>query len=99
MLPGLTGNYIFDFKLNNMYLEIITPEKKLFTGEIKLVQVPGTKGSFEILNNHAPIISTLEKGEIKIKDPEGENSFFEIDGGVIEAKSNNIIILAELPSE
>lgn len=79
-----------------MHLEIITPEKKLFEGEITLIQVPGTKGLFEILNNHAPIISTLEGGKIKIKDPEGETSFFEIQGGVIEAKSNNIIVLAEV---
>ena len=43
-----------------MHLEIITPARKLFTGEVKLVQVPGSKGSFEILNNHAPIISTLD---------------------------------------
>ena len=78
-----------------MHLEIITPEKKLFTGEVKLVQVPGTLGSFEILNNHAPIISTLDEGKIKIIRPEGETTFFEISGGVIEAKQNNIIILAE----
>lgn len=79
-----------------MHLEIITPEKKLFSGEIKLLQVPGSKGSFEILKNHAPIISTLEGGQIKVKDPQGEISYFEIQGGVIEAKSNNIIVLAEV---
>ena len=78
-----------------MHLEIITPEKKLFTGEVKLVQVPGSSGSFEILNNHAPIISTLDEGKIKIISPEGETKFFDIGGGVIEAKQNNIIILAE----
>jgi F-type H+-transporting ATPase subunit epsilon len=79
-----------------MHLEIITPEKKLFEGEVNLIQVPGTKGLFEILNNHAPIISTLEGGKIKIKDLEDEISYFEIEGGVIEAKSNNIIVLAEV---
>jgi len=79
-----------------MQLEIITPGKQLFAGEIKLVQVPGSGGLFEILNNHAPIISTLDKGKIKIENPEGEKSFFEIEGGVIEAKSNHIIILAEV---
>lgn len=78
-----------------MHLEIITPEKKLFTGEVKLVQVPGSSGSFEILTNHAPIISTLDVGKIKIINPEGETKFFDIGGGVIEAKQNNIIILAE----
>ena len=79
-----------------MQLEIITPEKKLFSGEVNLVQVPGTKGSFEILNNHAPIISTLENGVIKVKDPEGNLSNFEIQSGVIEAKENHIIVLAEV---
>ena len=78
-----------------MHLEIITPEKKLFAGEIKLLKVPGTKGSFEILKNHAPIISTLEKGSVKIVNPEGIQTTFDIGGGVIEAKENNIIILAE----
>ena len=79
-----------------MHLEIITPKKKLFSGEVSLVQVPGKKGSFEILNNHAPIISTLEKGVIKMKSGEGEITNFEIQGGVIEAKANNIIVLAEI---
>jgi F-type H+-transporting ATPase subunit epsilon len=78
-----------------MYLEIITPEKKLFAGEIKLIKVPGTKGSFEILKNHAPIISTLEKGIVKIISPEGSETFINIGGGVIEAKENKIILLAE----
>jgi len=79
-----------------MQLDIITPEKKIYTGEIKLVQVPGSKGSFEILNNHAPIISTLENGEIKIIDLQDRKIYFDISGGVIEVNQNKIIILAEL---
>jgi len=79
-----------------MQLEIITPEKKIYTGEIKLVQVPGSKGSFEVLKNHAPIISTLEKGAIKIIDLQDRVVFFDINGGVIEVNQNKIIILAEL---
>ena len=78
-----------------MLLEIIAPDQELFSGEVDLVQVPGSKGSFEILRNHAPIISTLEKGRIKIVDQKGSISFFEVDGGVIEAKNNKIIVLAE----
>ena len=78
-----------------MYLEIITPEKKLFNGEVDLVQVPGTKGSFEILNNHAPIISTLDPGNIKITKSHGGTDLFQINGGIIEVKNNKIIILAE----
>jgi F-type H+-transporting ATPase subunit epsilon len=78
-----------------MLLEIIAPDKKLYSGEVDLVQVPGSKGSFEILKNHAPIISTLEQGRIKIVDQKGATSFFDVDGGVIEAKNNKIIVLAE----
>ncbi len=78
-----------------MLLEIISPDKKLYSGEADLIQVPGSKGSFEILKNHAPIISTLEKGQIKIVSHDGNKTIFDIDGGVIEAKNNKIIILAE----
>ncbi len=78
-----------------MNLQIITPDKKVFDGEVKLVQVPGSIGSFQILNNHAPIISTLEKGNVKIIDGHDKTSFIPIGGGVIEVKHNKIIILAE----
>lgn len=78
-----------------MYLEIITPDKKVFEGEVNLIQLPGSKGRFEILKNHAPIISTLEKGTIKIQDKKNKEHFFEVDGGVIENKSNKIIVLVE----
>ena len=78
-----------------MLLEIIAPDQELYSGDVDLVQVPGSKGSFEILRNHAPIISTLEQGRIKIVDQKGLTTFFEVDGGVIEAKNNKIIVLAE----
>lgn len=77
-----------------MKLEIITPEKRLFDGSIKLVQVPGTKGSFEVLKNHAPIISTLTRGNIKVITEQGIEENFEILSGIIEVKANNISILA-----
>jgi F-type H+-transporting ATPase subunit epsilon len=78
-----------------MLLEIIAPDKNLYSGEVDLVQVPGSKGSFEILRNHAPIISTLEQGQIRIVDQKGGTTLFDVDGGVIEAKNNKIIVLAE----
>jgi len=78
-----------------MNLQIITPDKKVFDGEVKLVQVPGSKGSFQILKNHAPIISTLDPGDVKIIDAGDKTSFISIGGGVIEVKNNKIIILAE----
>jgi F-type H+-transporting ATPase subunit epsilon len=77
-----------------MYLEIITPDKKVFSGKIDSVQVPGSKGSFAVLEYHAPIISTLEKGRVKVEG-RGTETFFEISGGTIEVKDNNVIILAE----
>lgn len=78
-----------------MHIEIITPEKLLFAGEIKLVKLPGTLGSFEIMENHAPIISTLTKGKIKVKDKNGILTYFEINGGLIEASNNQINVLVE----
>ena len=78
-----------------MLLEIITPDKKIFSGEVKLIKVPGSKGTFEILKNHAPIISTLDKGTIKVIGLDDKEQFFEINGGVIENKANKIIVLAE----
>jgi F-type H+-transporting ATPase subunit epsilon len=77
-----------------MYLEIITPDKKVFAGKVNVVQVPGSKGLFEVLEYHAPIISTLERGRVKIVEGNTE-SFFQIQGGVIEVKDNHVIILAE----
>ena len=78
-----------------MFLEIITPDKKVFAGEVKLIQLPGTKGAFEILQNHAPIISTLDKGKIKYTDMNNQTSYVEVSGGVVETKDNKIIVLAE----
>ncbi|MBU0764255.1 MAG: ATP synthase F1 subunit epsilon [Bacteroidetes bacterium] len=78
-----------------MYLEIITPDKKIFEGTIRLIQLPGSLGSFEILRNHAPIISTLDEGTIKVIDENNREVFFGISGGVIETTENKIIVLAE----
>jgi len=78
-----------------MRLEILTPDKTVFEGEVSSVSVPGTSGSFEILKDHAPIISTLEDGKVIIRGAnKGENTFF-IKGGVVEALNNKIMVLAE----
>lgn len=79
-----------------MKLEIITPEKRLFEGPVKLVQVPGAKGSFEILNNHAPVISTLNRGKIKVIGENDSTQYFDIVSGIVEVKANIITILAVL---
>lgn len=77
-----------------MTLEILTPDKKVFSGEATSVTVPGTQGSFTVLNNHAPLISTLESGEVKVKGPQGMETFH-INGGVIEVLKNKVVLLAE----
>ena len=78
-----------------MILEIITPEKEIFNGEVTSVKFPGTNGEFEILNNHAPIISTLEKGEIRVINTNKNVENFNVNGGVIEMQNNKIIVLAD----
>jgi len=77
-----------------MNLEIITPEKTLFNGEVNLVQLPGISGSFEILPHHAPMIASLKKGSIKIVEGNKNTSFIEIEGGTLKVQDNRILILA-----
>jgi len=77
-----------------MLLEIITPDKKLFEGEVSSVTVPGKTGKFQMLNRHAPVISALKKGKIKIKTLQGIQQF-DVNGGVVEMQKNKIIVLAE----
>lgn len=78
-----------------MKLNIITPENILYDGEIKSVQLQGTDGKFQILNNHAPIISALSKGQIRITDSEDKEITFDINGGLVEMSKNKIQILAQ----
>jgi F-type H+-transporting ATPase subunit epsilon len=78
-----------------MKVQIITPDKTLFEGEADLVQLPGLDGSFELMKNHAPLISALKKGRVKIKSNEEKEQFFDIRGGVIEVIKNKVLILAE----
>lgn len=77
-----------------MLLEIFSPDKKIFSGEVEAVQFPGTSGSFGVLRNHAPMISSLEKGKIKVT-AKGEISFYEIKGGFVEISANKISVLAD----
>ncbi len=77
-----------------MQLDILTPDKALFSGQITSIILPGSKGQFEILNNHAAIVSSLEKGTIKVKTVDGRAEMFEVNGGVVEAMDNKIVVLA-----
>ena len=78
-----------------MRIEIITPEQKIIECDIKSVRVPGKKGSFQVLKNHAPIVSTLDGGIVTMVDTEDKELVYEIGGGVIEVKENRIILLAD----
>tara|TARA_B100000427_G_scaffold269366_1_gene235651 strand:- start:68 stop:310 length:243 start_codon:yes stop_codon:yes gene_type:complete len=78
-----------------MHVEILTMESILLSTEAKSVVVPGKSGKFEMLNNHAPIISILDKGHIKVIDNNNEEKLIEINGGSIEMSNNKITILAQ----
>ena len=76
-----------------MDVQIITPDKSLYDGKADLVTVPGTSGSIGILNNHAPLVSSLKKGDVKVILNEKEE-FFQINGGLIEISKNKVVVLA-----
>lgn len=78
-----------------MTIEIVTPDSVIYTGETTLVQFPGLSGSFEVMNNHAPMIAALKKGKIKVVDSKKETLYFDVTGGVAEILNNKILVLAE----
>ncbi|MCC8408782.1 ATP synthase F1 subunit epsilon [Mucilaginibacter sp. UR6-1] len=78
-----------------MTLEILTPDKTVFEGEATSVTVPGILGAFEILNNHAPIISILQDGKLIVRGGSVQKETFIIKGGVVEAANNKVTVLAE----
>lgn len=77
-----------------MHVQIITPDKELFKGEASLVTVPGVDGSMGFLNNHAPLITVLKAGDVKVKTDKGDE-LFPVKGGVVEVSNNTVIVLAE----
>ena len=81
--------------MKKLLVEIITPNKIGYKGEVSSITVPGTKGNFQILYNHAPIISSLEIGEIIIEANDSEKEYFATSGGTIEVVNNKVIVLAE----
>lgn len=76
-------------------LKIISPEKVIFDGEVESLKVPGIQGSFEVLNNHAPIISSLVKGDVEYKS-KGESNKLSVASGFVEVKKNEISLCVEL---
>jgi len=78
-----------------MNLVILTPEKEAYSGEITSVKVPGTSGQFEILSNHAPIVSSLTEGEVRVLDATGGKQIFTIERGFIEVINNEVSLLVQ----
>jgi F-type H+-transporting ATPase subunit epsilon len=79
-----------------MNLEILTPEKKLFSGDVYGVQLPGIAGSFEVLSKHAPLVSALRSGRLKVlKDKSNHLAYFDIQSGFVEVIHNNVTVLVE----
>jgi F-type H+-transporting ATPase subunit epsilon len=77
-----------------MYLEIVTPDKNIFSGDINSAVFPGSNGSFGIQESHAAMVATLKRGKIKVLEG-GNEHFFEVNSGVVEVNHNKIIVLAE----
>lgn len=83
-----------NFKLESMHLEIITPEKKVFEGEVSIATFPGADGSFQVMKDHAPLVSLLKDGQVIYKTSDSTEQVT-ITGGVVEVLKNNVIVLAD----
>ena len=77
-----------------MHLEILTPEKKVFEGDVHIATFPGVDGSFQVMDNHAPLISLLKDGVVEYKE-KNSNHQITISGGVVEVFKNKTILLAD----
>lgn len=78
-----------------MQLDILTPDRKVFSGEVVSSTLPGIDGSFQILNNHAPIISLLDAGTLKYVNASSQETIVNVTGGLVEVFDNKIIVLAD----
>lgn len=78
-----------------MLLEILTPERKLYTGEVYGIQLPGVDGSFEVLDRHAPLIAALGKGKMKVLKDKSHAELYSIEGGFVEVLNNKATVLVE----
>jgi len=74
-------------------ISVLTPESEIFSGPIKSVKIPGVNGQFEILKNHAPLLSALGKGDVRILKDDGQSFNFEIESGFIEVLRNEVALL------
>ena len=78
-----------------MHISVLTPDKEIFDGQITSVKVPGVSGQFEVLNNHAPIVSALSEGQVRLIQENGEKITFGIEKGFIEVLKNKVALLVQ----
>jgi len=78
-----------------MTLEILTPEKKIFSGEVYGIQLPGISGLFEVLDRHAPIVSALKEGQLKVLKDKSNSVYYTIKSGFVEVLNNKATVLVE----
>ena len=77
------------------HLEIVTPKRIVFKGEVTSFSAPGVEGGFQVLHNHAPLLASLKIGRVKLSVAEGNEFHYAISGGFVEVRENNVILLAE----
>jgi F-type H+-transporting ATPase subunit epsilon len=78
-----------------MNLEILTPERKVFSDDVYGVQLPGITGLFEVLDRHAPLVSALKAGRLKVLKDRNHHTYFDIQGGFVEVLNNKVTVLVE----
>jgi F-type H+-transporting ATPase subunit epsilon len=76
-------------------LEIVSPGRVVFNGEVTSFSAPGTEGGFQVLVNHAPLLSSLEIGEMKVKSADGRDTHYATSGGFVEVRGNRVVALVE----
>ena len=86
---------IHNLSLKKMKITVLTPDREVFQGDITSVKVPGTGGQFQVLKNHAPVVSSLSKGEVTIAKTDGGKMKFTIEKGFIEVLNNEVSLLVQ----
>jgi F-type H+-transporting ATPase subunit epsilon len=76
-------------------LEIVTPRKVVYNGDVVSFSAPGTMGGFQVLHNHAPLLAEIGVGEVKLQDPQGNELHYATSGGFVDVKQNHVVLLAE----
>ncbi len=81
--------------MNTLHVDIVTPTKTAYEGDVQSITIPGTLGSFQVLYNHAPLMSSFEIGQIKIEESGGKKKLYATSGGTVEVLKNKVVVLAE----